>query len=102
MPIAVRRRQDADAPVIGEWTLPLGATLGSSVRAKGILLELRARLPWPVRKLLDVEAGVLTMRASSEVADEARAACAVVSAALSGIRDLPVIPREVEDILSIT
>jgi len=34
-----------DAELIKEWSLSPAATLGSSVRAKGILLEIRARLP---------------------------------------------------------
>jgi hypothetical protein len=100
--MATRPKQDMNAPVVGEWVLPLGATLGSSVRAKGILLEIRARLPRSMRTLLDIEAGVLTMRASSEAEDEARAACMTVAGALDGIDALPVIPREIEDILSIT
>ena len=50
-----------DAELIKEWSLSPAATLGSSVRAKGILLEIRARLPAAVRKSLDIEAGVLTL-----------------------------------------
>jgi hypothetical protein len=96
-----RRKSDAAATQM-EWTLPLGATLGSAVRAKGILLELRARLPWPMRKLLDIEAGLLTMQMPEGSNDEARVASATVSRTLEDINDLPVIPREVEDVLSIT
>ena len=57
-----RRKKDVAAKFVKEWTLPLAATLGSSVRAKGIFLEVRAHLPLAAKKLLDLEAGVLTLR----------------------------------------
>ena len=57
-----RRKIDVAAKFIEEWTLPPAATLGSSVRAKGIFLEVRAHLPSAAKKLLDIEAGVLTLR----------------------------------------
>ncbi len=50
-----------DAELIKEWSVSAAATLGSSVRARGILLEIRARLPAAVRKSLHIEAGVLTL-----------------------------------------
>ena len=78
------------------------ATLGSSVRAKGILLEARARLPLTARKLLGIEAGSLALRMPEGDEDAFRAASAVVSRTLLDIEALPVIPREVEDILTIS
>lgn len=84
-----------------EWTLPLAATLGSDVRAKGILLELRARLPLKQRKRLDIRGLVLALRMAEDEAPEFETAGKIVTEALDGIESLPVIPREIEDILSI-
>jgi len=72
--------------------------LGSAVRARGILLEVRSRLPLAARKLLDIEAGLLVLRVPETDHDVIE----IVAHALSGIENLPVIPREVEDILAIT
>jgi hypothetical protein len=84
-----------------QWTLPPGALLGSSIRAKGIYLELRARLPHAAKKCLGLHAGVLTLR-KGELGDaEFAAARATVAAGLVGIETLQVLPRELEDILSI-
>ena len=85
-----------------EWTLPPAATLGSSVRAKGILLEIRARLPWALKKSLDIRGAVLALSMPEDAATELQAAAAVVSSTLDGIETLPVIPREIEDILTIS
>lgn len=87
--------------LIREWPLPPAATLGSAVRAKGILLEVRAHLPFTERKLLDVDSDALVLRVPEDDPDEHRATAQAVSEKLVGIEDLPVIPREVEDILSI-
>jgi hypothetical protein len=91
-----------DAELIKEWSLSPAATLGSSVRAKGILLEIRARLALAARKSLDIEAGVLTLAMAETAKGEFRAASALVSNALEGIESLPVIPREIQDILTIS
>ncbi|MDP9808087.1 hypothetical protein J2W42_000925 [Rhizobium tibeticum] len=91
-----------DAELIKEWSLSPAATLGSSVRAKGILLEIRARLALAARKSLHIEAGVLTLAIAETAKGEFRAASAVVSNALEGIESLPVIPREIQDILTIS
>jgi hypothetical protein len=50
-----RQKMDAAAKLIEEWTLPSAATLGSSVRAKGIVREVHAHLPLAtaVRKNLE-------------------------------------------------
>ena len=85
-----------------EWPLPSAATLGSFVRAKGIVLEIRARLPKPLKKALDLEAGLLVLKLPPEAEDQFAAAAAVVTQALVGIESLPVIPREIEDILTIS
>lgn len=96
------RKKPIDEPVLTQaWTLPSAATLGSSVRARGILLEMRARLPLAMRKKLDIAAGTLTLTVPESQASAFRAAADTVTRALEGIEDLPVIPREIEDILTI-
>ncbi|MBE7183714.1 MAG: hypothetical protein INR68_04830 [Methylobacterium mesophilicum] len=84
-----------------EWPLPGSALLGSAVRLKGIAQEMRSRLPFAGRSGLRGEAGrlVLTMpKGEGPLFDKA---AAIVSKALGGIDGLPVLPREVEDILAI-
>ncbi|RWO54445.1 hypothetical protein [Mesorhizobium sp.] len=98
----VRRKMDAAAKMIEEWTLPSAATLGSSVRAKGILREVRAHLPLAAKKLLDIEVGALTLRMPEGAYGDFRTASAIVSKTLERIESLPVIPREVEDVLTIS
>ena len=97
-----KRKIIAPLALVQEWTLPAAATLGSSVRAKGILLELRARLPLAIKKSLDVVGVVLALRMAEGMEQEFRTASAIVSKGLEGIESLPVIPREIQDILSIS
>ena len=97
-----RRKMDMSGKLVEEWTLPASATLGSSIRAKGILFEVRARLPLSARKLLDVEGSVLALRIPEGADDDLHTVSAIVSDTLNSIESLPVIPREVEDILAIS
>ncbi len=83
------------------WVLPPAATLGSSVRMKGILLEIRARLPHATKKSLNLDGRELTLMMPASEKAEFHAASAVVVKALVNIETLPVIPREIEDILTI-
>ncbi|MBW6424264.1 hypothetical protein KX729_22680 [Rhizobium sp. XQZ8] len=83
------------------WILPPEATLGSSVRAKRILLEIRARLPIDSRKSLELDAVELTLAMPAEEKAEFKAASAIVTIVLQDIERLPIIPHEIEDILSI-
>ncbi|MEW6634867.1 MAG: hypothetical protein AB1440_28665 [Pseudomonadota bacterium] len=99
--VGKRRKIDETAKLIGEWPLTPAATLGSSVRARGIFLEMRARLPAALRKLLHIESRLLTLRLPEGMDADVRAAAAIVSEAMKKIEDLPVIPREVENILAI-
>ena len=85
-----------------QWPLPPKATLGSAVRAKGILLEIRARLPAASRKLLDLDGGSLVLAMPETSKTEFRFVSGVVSQALVGIESLAVIPREIQDILTIS
>ena len=93
-----------DIPSLLEtWTtLSPAATLGSSVRAKGILLEIRARLPSSMRKSLDISGRFLTLAMPENARSEFRHASAIIAKSLEGIESLPVIPREIEDILTIS
>ncbi|MFD1981980.1 hypothetical protein ACFSOZ_04670 [Mesorhizobium newzealandense] len=88
--------------LIAEWPLPPSATLGSSVRAKGIEREIRARLPWAASRCVKAEAGHIALRMPQAAAAEFSAASAKILRALHGIEDLPVLPREAEDILTIS
>jgi hypothetical protein len=90
-----------DVELLKTWKLSPTATLGSSVRVKGILLEIRARLPAAAKKSVDVEAGELVLAMPANAKAEFHAASAIVSKALQDIESLPVIPREIQDILSI-
>ena len=86
---------------VATWELPYAATLGSSVRARGLFLEVRARLPAAARKLLSIKARELVLRASGDAGEQSRLAARVADA-VAGIEALPVIPREIEDILAIS
>src|SRR5690242_5897797 len=102
MPMPARRKTPQPTKLIQEWQLPTGATFGSSVRVRGILLEVRAGLPLSAKKLVDVRFGVLELRVPEDSEDDFHETIAIVSTILERIEDLPVIPREVEDILAIT
>ncbi|ESY22785.1 hypothetical protein X750_06675 [Mesorhizobium sp. LNJC394B00] len=88
--------------MIAEWPLSPSATLGSAVRSKGIEREVRARLPWAVRKHVKAETGRIALRMSRSEAEAFKAASANISKTLEGVEALPVLPREVEDILTIS
>lgn len=97
------KQKKHDLPTVTEtWSLPTTATFGSLVRAKGILLEIRARLPLAVRKSLDYTVASLTLSMPEDADVEFRRTAGIVSSSLDGIETLPVIPREIEDILSIS
>ena len=71
------------------------------MRTRGILLEVRARLPLAVRKHLEIDSGSLVLQVPEGDDDDYSTLVEFVTNTLLGIEDLPVIPREVEDILSI-
>ncbi|MCR6502500.1 hypothetical protein MUO32_26075 [Shinella sp. CPCC 101442] len=91
----------SDIELLRTWTLTPAATLGSAVRAKGTLLELRARLPMSSRKSLVLESGEIVLTMPSSAKTEFQAAVGIVSTAMKDIESLPVIPREIQDILTI-
>ncbi|WP_173422524.1 hypothetical protein [Ensifer adhaerens] len=95
------KQQKNDIELLRTWTLPPAATLGSSVRAHGILLEMRSRLPISSKKSLVLEAGELMLSMPADDKTQFDAAATIVSSAMKDIEDLPVIPREIQDILTI-
>ncbi|MBB3937651.1 hypothetical protein [Aureimonas phyllosphaerae] len=84
-----------------EWPFPVAAALGSRVRAQGIERELRARLAFPDRKHLAVEDGRIVLRFEADQEERLSAASRVVETVLAGVDALAVLPREVDDILTI-
>lgn len=100
---AMPRSSKPKAPtrLIQRWSLSTAATLGSAVRTRGILLEVRAHLSPVERRLVELEAGALVLRVPEDDPAPYTATAAVVTQSLISIEELPIIPREVEDILSI-
>jgi len=88
-------------PLVAEWPFPVAAAMGSAVRAKGIEQELRAKLPFPRRGALVVEGERILLRLPADRADEFAALRAQLDEALAGIGALPLLPREVDDILGL-
>jgi hypothetical protein len=88
--------------LVANWPLPASATLGSSVRTRRIEREIRARLPLAARKCVVVEAGNVAMHMEESERDQFKAASAKINKVLERIQALPVLPREAEDILSIS
>lgn len=95
------KREKNGIELIRTWTLPVAVTMGSAVRAKGVLQEIQARLPASLKKSISLEGVdlILAMAAAEKTAFNAAAAVAarVVMEAVA----MPVIPREIEDILTI-
>lgn len=89
-----KQKKDDGSELIKQWPLPTSATLGSSVRGKGILLEIRSRLPLTMRKSLDLEPGLPIMSMPGRAKAEFHSASTIVSEPLRGIEAMPVIPRE--------
>lgn len=94
--------QHHEEVLVKTWLLPYAATLGSSVRKQGIFLEIRAQLPVAAKRLLTIVAGELVLAIPATAGVEFEPASRIVSRVLDRIEDLPVIPREVEDILQIS
>ncbi|TPM34153.1 hypothetical protein [Mesorhizobium sp. B2-3-4] len=99
---ASERGANTTASIVAEWPLPPSVTLGSAARLKGIEREIRARLPWVVRKFAKAETGRIVLRMLSTDADAFQAASATIARTLEKIESLAVLPREVEDILAIS
>lgn len=97
-----KKRDDEGSELIRTWSLPSTATMGSPVRAKGIVQEIHARLPAPVRKSVDYDVAMVTLTMSDTSRSAFRAAAVIITEILANAAKLPVIPREIEDILTIT
>jgi hypothetical protein len=95
------RAAHTDIELIRTWTLSPAATLGSSVRAKGILQELKARLPATSKKSVTLEGSDLTLAMPADYKAAFTASVAVVNKLMEEVEGLPIIPREIEDILGI-
>lgn len=95
-------RANDGTELVETWPLPYAATLGSSIRAKGIFLEVRARLPEAAKRSLKFTSTELALLMSLDAEREFRVASNLVSGVLQGIDRLPVIPREIENILGIS
>jgi len=92
--------KSTSSPLIAAWPLPSSASLGSSVRVKGIERELRRRLPWGMRNCLTVESGRVVL--SVQDAEDLNALSSRVGDAMESIVELPLLPSEVEDVLAIS
>lgn len=90
-----------DIELLRTWTLSAAATLGSSVRAKGILQEIQARLPVTSKKSVILEGADLTLAMPASDKAAFSASVAVVNKVMEEVETLPVIPREIQDILTI-
>jgi hypothetical protein len=97
-----KKKASEHTDLIRSWTLPSTVTLGSALRAKGVLLELRARLPAAVRKSLDVNGATLVLSMAREADADFRSTVDDITTWLADMENLPVIPREIEDILAIS
>ena len=85
-----------------QWSLPSVATLGSSVRALGIQRELRRRMPIAARKSVTVGGAVVVLTMAAAEANAFDTASNRIAEVLETIARTPVLPTEVEDILSIS
>jgi hypothetical protein len=97
-----QRNKASGGSRVAEWTLPSSATLGSSVRATGIERELRRRMPAGARKAVSVANGIVELRMPETAAGEFEVASEKINGILEEVGQLPVLPREAEDILSIS
>lgn len=61
------KHEKNDIELLKTWTLSTAATLGSSVRVKGIVQEIKVRLPSVSKNSISVEGSEITLAmASSE------------------------------------
>lgn len=94
--------ENSPSPRTATWQLPYEARLGSSVRSKGLYIQVRSHLPKGLQKSLTIRAGELTLQMPEDAGNEFDAVRAIVSEALVDLESRPVIPREIEDILGIS
>ncbi|KAA3509470.1 hypothetical protein RMS29_022255 [Agrobacterium rosae] len=95
------KREKDDIELIRTWTLPAAVTMGSAVRAKGVLQEIQARLPASSKKSISLEGVDLTLAMSASEKTVFNAVATIATKVITDAGALPVIPREIEDILTI-
>lgn len=95
------KTEKSDIELIRTWTLPVTATLGSSVREKGILQEMQARLSTVSKKSITLEGTEISLAMPASDKTAFNAAAGIVSGVMEEAETLPVIPREIQDILGI-
>jgi hypothetical protein len=100
--MASKNAKIAVASLVAEWSLPSVATLGSSVRAVGIERELRRRMPIAARKSVSVAGANVVLCMPKAEADAFDSASRKITETLEMIEQMPVLPSEAEDILSIS
>jgi hypothetical protein len=90
----------SDTELLRTWKLSPAATFGSAVRAKGILQEIQARLASIANKAVKLDGSdvVLALPVNEEAAFAA--SLAVINSGIDEAETLPVIPREIQDILT--
>ncbi len=93
------KHEKNDIELIRTWTLSAAITMGSSVRAKGLLQEIQARLPAVSRKAVSLEGIDLVLAMPADARPAFTAAASMISQAVEEAPSLPVIPREIQDIL---
>ncbi|MFC5442940.1 hypothetical protein [Rhizobium halophytocola] len=93
------KHEKNDVELIRTWTLAADITMGSSVRAKGILQEIQARLPSAFKKAISLDGVDLVLAMSADEKTAFNAALSVIAKAMDEAPTLPVIPREIQDIL---
>lgn len=97
----MRKKDKSDIELIRTWTLPAAVTMGSAVRAKGILQEIQSKLPSSARKSIWLEGVDLTLAMAAHDKLAFKAAATIAAKVIEEAGSLPVIPREIEDILTI-
>ncbi|QCJ00707.1 hypothetical protein [Agrobacterium larrymoorei] len=95
------KQDKSDIKLVRTWTLPATVTMGSAVRAKGVLQEIQARLPTISKKSISLEGVDLTLAMAASEKTTFNAAAAIASKVVAEAVALPVIPREIEDVLAI-
>lgn len=96
-----RKNEMTDNELIRTWRLSPAATMGSAVRAKGIVQEIQARLAVSAKKSISLEGNEITLAMPVAAKASFNAAASVVTKAMKEAETFPVIPREIQDILTI-
>ncbi len=92
---------NTEIELLRTWTLSPAATLGSTVRAKGIVQEIQARLPAAIKKAVSLDGSDVTLALPANDKAAFAASIAVINRVMDEADTLPVIPREIQDILTI-